>query len=73
MLALWPFLSVNPSTAHTIHRVVRCGDRRLLHGAIARERIGDYISMYNGRRPHDALGGKTPNMAYDGHGAQAAA
>ena len=41
--------------------------------AEARERIGDYISMYNGRRPHDALGGKTPNMAYDGHAAQAAA
>ncbi|NBC29459.1 MAG: IS3 family transposase [Spirochaetes bacterium] len=41
--------------------------------AEARERIADYISMYNGRRPHDALGGKTPDMAYAGDRAQAAA
>jgi len=39
--------------------------------AEARERIGEYISMYNGRRPHNSLGGKTPNMAYAA--AQAAA
>ena len=32
--------------------------------AEARERIGDYIAVYNCRRPHDALSGKTPNMAY---------
>ena len=41
--------------------------------AHARERISEYISVYNGQRPHDALGGKTPNMAYGGNGAQAAA
>ena len=32
--------------------------------AEARQRIGEYISLYNSRRPHDSLGGKTPNMAY---------
>ena len=41
--------------------------------AEARERIGEFISTYNSRRPQDALRGKTPNRAYDGHGAQAAA
>jgi putative transposase len=41
--------------------------------AEARARIGEYISMYNGRRPHDSLGGKTPNMAYSADAAQAAA
>jgi putative transposase len=40
--------------------------------AEARERIGQNISMYNGRRPHDSLGAKTPNMAYGADGAQAA-
>ena len=41
--------------------------------AEARERIGDYIAVYNCRRPHDALSGKTPNMAYATGAAQAAA
>ena len=41
--------------------------------AEARQRIGEYIAMYNGRRPHDSLGGRTPNMAYEDGGAQAAA
>ena len=32
--------------------------------AEARQRIGEYISLYNSRRPYDSLGGETPNMAY---------
>lgn len=39
----------------------------------ARERLGDYISMYNGRRPHDSLDGKTPDVAHRADGAPAAA
>lgn len=41
--------------------------------AESRKRINEYITMYNGRRPHSSVGGKTPNMAYDGRSAQAAA
>jgi len=40
--------------------------------AEARRRIREYIEMYNSRRPHASLDGRTPNMAYNG-GAQAAA
>ena len=41
--------------------------------AEARERIGEFISMYKSRHRYDALAGKIPNMAYDGRGAQVAA
>ena len=41
--------------------------------AEARGCIGSFIEMYNGRRPHASLAGITPNMAYNGSGAQAAA
>lgn len=41
--------------------------------AQARARIGAFIEMYNGQRPHASLDGMTPNMAYNGPGAQAAA
>jgi putative transposase len=40
--------------------------------AEARERIGEYISLYNSRRPHSSLDGKTPNTVY-GPSDQAAA
>ena len=30
----------------------------------ARASIGRYLSFYNGKRPHSALGGKTPDQAY---------
>jgi putative transposase len=30
----------------------------------ARREIGEYIERYNGFRPHQALAGRTPNMAY---------
>jgi putative transposase len=30
----------------------------------ARERIGSYIALYNGIRPHQTLGGKTPDTVY---------
>jgi len=41
--------------------------------AEARQRIGEYIEVYNAHRPHASLEGRTPNMAYDDGGAQAAA
>ena len=41
--------------------------------AQARQRIGEYIGMYNAKRPHASLGGRTPNMAYEIDGTQAAA
>lgn len=41
--------------------------------AEARQRIDEYITMYNGRRPHSSVGGNTPNMAYDAPGAHKAA
>jgi putative transposase len=31
----------------------------------ARKQIGAYIEVYNSKRPHASLGGKTPNNAYD--------
>jgi len=33
----------------------------------AREGIGRYLDLYNRRRPHSALDGRTPNAAYFGH------
>lgn len=39
----------------------------------ARRRIGEYIEMYNSRRPHASLNGRTPNMVYHADSAQAAA
>ena len=41
--------------------------------AQARGRIGSFIEMYNGQRPHASLNGITPNLAYNSSGAQAAA
>jgi len=41
--------------------------------AEARQRIDEYISMYNGRRPHASLTGRTPDMAYGDGDVQAAA
>ena len=41
--------------------------------AEARGCIGSFIEMYNGQRPHASLSGITPNTAYNGSGAQAAA
>jgi len=31
----------------------------------ARREIGSYIERYNGFRPHQTLGGRTPNMVYE--------
>jgi len=39
----------------------------------ARARIGEFIEMYNSRRPHASLNGKTPNTVYGFDGTQAAA
>lgn len=39
----------------------------------ARHRIDEYIEMYNSRRPHAALEGRTPSMVYGVESAQAAA
>ncbi len=41
--------------------------------AEARQRIDEYISMYNARRPHASLTGRTPDMAYEDGDLQAAA
>ncbi len=34
------------------------------HGHVAKNIIGDWISFYNHKRPHSALDGRTPDMAY---------
>jgi len=34
------------------------------NGHAAQSVIGDWINFYNTRRPHSALDGNTPNMAY---------
>jgi putative transposase len=39
----------------------------------ARQRIGEFIEMYNATRPHASLNGRTPNMAYTDGDTQAAA
>lgn len=41
--------------------------------AEGRQRIGEYTEVYNAHRPQASLEGRTPNMAYDGRGAQTAA
>ena len=35
-------------------------------GSDLRAGLASWIDYYNGHRPHSALGGKTPNEAYDG-------
>ena len=40
--------------------------------ADARKQIGKYIIKYNSKRPHQTLGGITPEMAYSGTEKQAA-
>ena len=35
-------------------------------GSDLRAGLTRWISYYNGQRPHSALGGKTPDEAYDG-------
>jgi putative transposase len=36
----------------------------MAHGHAAQSVIGDWINFYNHKRPHSALDGNTPNMAY---------
>ena len=38
----------------------------MAHGHAAKSVIGDWINFYNTRRPHSALDGNTPDMAYRG-------
>jgi len=32
----------------------------------ARRQIGEYMALYNGFRPHQSLGGRTPESVYTG-------
>jgi putative transposase len=43
-----------------------CADRTRAYGGVseARRSIGQYLSFYNGRRPHSSLEAKTPDQTY---------
>ena len=53
---LWRSVKYEEVYLHAYHSV-----------SAAREGIGSYLDLYNRRRPHSSLDGRTPDRAYFGH------